>query len=82
MICTQLGIPVSKYEEFRQYDHSNGVDILTAASDYWLKGNVEEDGTPCWESVVAALRSEHVDEKGLARRIEKKYCQEKYINGI
>ena len=46
---------------------------MAEAVDYWLNGNVE--GVPVsWRSVVEALKSS--GETGLAKRIEKKYCQQ------
>ena len=63
-----LGIPVCKLKEFKKED-----DPLAEAVDYWLNGNVE--GVPVsWRSVVEALKSS--GETGLAKRIEKKYCQQ------
>lgn len=68
-IGIQLGIPLHKLEEFERER-----DPLSASIDYWLKGNVE--GVPVtWQSIVDALSSPHVDEKGLAQDIARKYCR-------
>ena len=68
----QLGIPRSKLMEFKKED-----EPLSAVVDYWLKGNVTESVVPIsWQSIVAALKSEHVGEPGLAEQIRKKHCQQ------
>ncbi len=55
-IGVQLGIPYDKLHEFK----NPFMDLL----HYWLNGNVE--GVPvCWSSVVEALCSNHVGERGL-----------------
>ena len=64
-ICVQLDIPYHKLMEFRKED-----DSFAAAVNYWLNGNAAS-----WKSVVAALKSSHVGETGLADRINKNYCQ-------
>ena len=72
-IGIQLGIPRHKLVEFRKED-----DPLSAAIDYWLKGNVLDSVVPIsWASIVAALKSEHVDETAVADRINSEYCQHK-----
>ena len=67
-IGAQLGIPHYKLEEFAKKD-----DSLATLVDYWLCGNVE-GVPPSWQSIVKALESSHVGERGLARRIGNKYC--------
>ena len=72
-IGIQLGIPYHKLKEFEEERES-----FAAALNYWLNGNVE-DSPPSWKSIVAALKSDYVGKKGLAKRIEKKYAEnEKY----
>ncbi len=71
-IGIQLGIPLYKLKEFEKEG-----DPLAATIDYWLKGNTGDAVPRSWESVVAALRSHHVGELGLANKIEEKYCSEK-----
>ena len=69
-IGVQLGVPHHKLKEFEKE-----ADPLSAVIDYWLSGNVE--GVPVsWRSIVAALKSNHVGETGLANRISRKYCQQ------
>ena len=69
-IGIQLGIPRNKLLEFTK-------DPLSAAMDYWLRGNAMDTPVPIsWTSIVTALKSPHVDEGGLADAISKKYCQE------
>ena len=70
-IGVQLGIPYEKLMEFKNHQ-----DPLAAAVMYWLKGNVEGIAIS-WRSIVSALKSDHVGETGLAKKIFKKYCQEK-----
>ena len=73
-ICIQLGIPHHKLKEFEKED-----DSFAAAINYWLCGNV--DDVPCnWGSVVQALKSPHVGETGLAKRIKGKYLNGEYFN--
>ena len=65
MIGVQLGIPKNKLKEFKKED-----DPLSEVVDYWLSGNVTESVVPIsWKSVVAALKSGHVGEPGLAEEI-------------
>ncbi len=66
-IGIQLGIPHHKLKEFEKQDCP-----FTDSINYWLDGNVEGVSVS-WESIVNAISSEHVDEKGLAREIAKKY---------
>ena len=54
-------------------------DILSAAVDYWLSGNVP-DVPITWESVVEALESDYVGEPGCATKIRTKYCQHENSN--
>ncbi len=71
MIGVQLGVPHHKMMEFER-----SYDPLTAVIDYCLRGNVE--GVPLtWRSVVDALICPHVDEPGLAKHIEEKYCEKR-----
>jgi hypothetical protein len=66
----QLGIPRGKLEEFE-----GKKDPFSAVVDYWLRGNIE--GVPiAWKSVVKALESRYVWEKGLAKRIRISHCKE------
>ena len=51
-------------------------DPLAAAVNYWLNGNVN-DVPLSWISVVKAVNSNHVGETGLAKRISRKYCQQR-----
>ena len=67
-IGIQLGIPRSKMLIFKKED-----DLLSAAIDYWLRGNVP-DVPPTWESLVAALHSKQVGETGLSKAIAITYC--------
>lgn len=70
-IGIQLGISRNKLQDFRRES-----DILSAAIDYWLKGNVT-DVPISWTYLVRALESDYVDEPGLARTICSKYCHQK-----
>ena len=55
-------------------------DPLVSAIDYWLKGNVE-GASITWTSIKRALKSKHVDESCLAKRIERRYNQGNEDNG-
>ena len=69
-IGIQLGIPHSKMVVFKQEG-----DILSAAVDFWLRGNVQDSYVPVtWGSIVAALESKPVGETGLAKTIREKHC--------
>ena len=68
-IGVQLGISHNKLMEFEKED-----DPLAVSIDYWLAGNAEEGVSRCWQSVVSMLRSSQVDESGIAKKIEEKYC--------
>ena len=46
-------------------------DCFRAMLSYWLK---QVKPRPCWNAVVAALRTPMVDEPQLAERLETKYC--------
>ena len=67
-IGMQLGLPYHKLEEFKEKR-----DPLAAVIDYWLLGNVE-DVPLTWRSIVDALKSGQVNESGLAKSIEERYC--------
>ena len=72
-IGIQLGIP---YEDMKILEKDS--DPLSAVIDYWLRGNVK-GASVSWKSLVKALKSSHVAERGQAKRIEEKYCQEKGV---
>ena len=70
-IGVQLDIPQYVLKQFEKDED----DPLSAAVDYWLKGNVTDSDLPIsWKSIVDALKSEYVGERGLAESIRKKYC--------
>ena len=67
-IGIQLGIPRLKLEKLK-----NDKDPLTAIVDYWLLGNIK-DVQVSWAKLVSVLRTDHVDESGVAARISKEHC--------
>ena len=67
-IGKKLHVPYHKLKEFEKE-----VDPLAAVINYWLNGNVK-DVPVTWRSIVAALESSSVDERGLAKIIMDKYC--------
>ena len=70
-IGIQLGIPRNLLKQF-----ANETDPLSAAVDYWLKGNAKESAVPvAWKSIVEVLKSKYVGEPALAEEVSKKYCQ-------
>ena len=64
----KLKVPYHKLKEFE-----DGKNHLVEIINYWLNGNVE-DVPVMWRSIVAALESDSVDEKRLAKTIADKYC--------
>ena len=70
-IGIQLGVPHSKLTQFGKKE-----DPLSAVVDYWLSGSTKISLPISWRSVVDALESEHVGERGLANTIREKYYQE------
>ena len=76
-IGVQLGIPTHKLDEFKKED-----DTLLKTIDYWLRGNVKDVVPVTWESIVEALRSNHVDEMGLAEEVCNQYCRGIIINHV
>ena len=68
----QLGLSHNEIKKFEKED-----DPLSVLISYWIDGNARNGVPRNWESVVEALRSRQVDESGLARRIEEKYCSVK-----
>ena len=69
-IGIQLGIPPHKLKEFEK-----GADPLVETVDYFLKGNVEGVALS-WDSIVTALRSDHVGEPALAKHLQNVYTQQ------
>lgn len=69
-IGIQLGISRSKMLQFKQEG-----DLLSAAVDYWLCGNIKEVPI-AWRSVVEALLSNYVGEAARADAICAKYCRQ------
>ena len=74
-IGIQLGIPRRKLKEFKEEGN-----FLSGALDFWLSGNVP-DVPLTWNSIVAALESESINEGGCAKKILKKYCCDKDVKG-
>ncbi len=70
-IGVQLGLLPHKIREFQKKDDPMGLII-----EFWLGGNVE-GVTPSWQSIVTALKSDHVGEIGLGNRIHERYCLNK-----
>ena len=70
-IGIQLGIPRGKMLQFKQEG-----DVLSAAIDYWLCGNVE-DVPITWKSIVEVLQSGYIGEPKCAEAIQKKYCTQR-----
>ena len=68
-IGLKLRVPYHKLKEFEKES-----DPFAAVMNYWLNGNVK-DVQVTWRSIVTALESSSVDERGLAKSIMDKYCQ-------
>ena len=73
-IGIQLGIKRNKLETFER-DHPSTSRCLMATVSYWLDGNTNIPVS--WESVVTILNDPFVDESGIAKQIQEKYCHEK-----
>ena len=71
-IGIQLGVPFNKLKLFKTLPTD---EIFPTIIDYWLEGNTDVEVT--WNSIVAVLKSDPVDEIGLADRIQQKFCQPK-----
>ena len=59
-------------------DFKNDPNPFSAAVNFWLNGNVKEVPVS-WKSIVEALRN--IGEKGLARIVSEKYCQQQKRKG-
>lgn len=68
-IGIQLGIPCEKMQEFIKHEG----ETLSLAIHYWLSGNVPEVPVT-WKFLADTLVSAYVGEKGLAKDISTKYC--------
>ena len=68
-IGLQLGIDENKLDEF-ELTHQTVVRRFSAVISHWLKGNAKP---VTWESLLAALKSRSVAEKGLAEKLEENY---------
>ena len=70
-IGLQLGLPYHKIRELRDSE-----EPLKWIINCWLEGWIEF-GPPCnWQSLVDVLRSSHVGEYALARKIHKEYIKQ------
>ncbi len=65
----QLGIPRKILLSFRTEE-----DPLSTVVDYWMKG--KGMAPISWNSIVKALKSEHIGKPELAEKISKKYYQQ------
>lgn len=70
-IGLQFGIESHRLKAIEQ--ESSGLKLFSEVIERWLRGNTEVPVS--WESVVKALKSPSVGEKGLADQLHKKYCQ-------
>ena len=72
----QLGIKGSKLKTFEK-NYSSTCRCLMETTSYWLDGNTNVPVS--WESVVTVLKDPSVDESGIAKQIQEKYCSKKGI---
>ena len=70
----QLGIKGSKLKTFEE-NYSSTFRCLMETVSYWSDGNTNVPVS--WESVVTVLNDRSVDESGLAKQIQEKYCPKK-----
>ena len=73
-IGIQLGIKGSKLKTYEE-NYSSTYRCLMETTSYWLGGNTNVPVS--WESVVTVLNDPSVDESGIAKQIQEKYCSEK-----
>lgn len=76
-IGTMLGVPYHKLKEFEK-----DIDPLTSVFHYLLSNGTAENIPLTWISIVAALKSDHVGEPGLATCISNKFCEGKKLVAI
>lgn len=72
-IGVQFGIEYHRLKAIKQESSGSEVHMFIEVIYRWLQGNT--DVPLSWESVVKALKTPSVDEKGLADQLHKKYCQ-------
>ena len=75
-IGIQFGIKGSKLKIFEE-NYSSTYRCMMETVSYWLDGNTNVPVS--WESVVTVLNDPSVDESGIAKQIQEKYCSEKGI---
>ena len=74
-IGLKLKVPYHKLKEFKKESNP-----LIEVINYWLNGNIK-DVAVTWRSILAALESSSVDERGLAKTIMEKYCPSEQQKG-
>ena len=75
-IGIQFGITGNKLKTF-EANYSSTYRYLMETVSYWLNGNTNVPVS--WESVVTVLNDPSVDESGIAKQIQEKYCSKKGI---
>lgn len=78
-IGVQFGIEYYRLKAIKQESSGSELHMLSEVIDMWLRGNTQVPVS--WESVVEALKSPPVGEKGLADQLHKKYCQPDNASG-
>ena len=75
MVCkwfhmgVQLGLSVSELHQIES-DHHTADRRFSEVINFWLKGNTQVAVT--WQSLIKALGSSSINEKGLAKRLSEK----------
>ena len=71
-IGTQLNVPQSQLRQFEQH-HSNKAPtrLLNEVIYYWIKNGENVS----WECIITALKSDYIQERGLAEKLTKKFIQ-------
>ena len=75
-IGIQFGIKRDKLKTFEE-NYSSTFRCLMETVSYWLNGNTNIPVS--WESVLTVLNDPSVDESGIAKQIQEKYCSKKGI---
>ena len=78
-IGLQLGLPNSTLNKVGELSNSDPVDRLSAVINEWLKMNGKE---PTPKTLAEALKSESVQERKLAERVENKYGKESEVDSV
>ena len=76
-IGIQLGLPHKDVKRLTKEDQESS---LKAIIEFWMAGDEKEWTVPInWQSVVQALRSDHVGEAEFAKQVYFKFCRKNIV---